>query len=107
MQLVDLNPSFVGAGGAGISDRYGNPVPERNGIGIMFDCPCGCEARCYVSFSNPIDGGEPRTNPTEPTWDRTGDTFEALTLRPSILRTPSKGGCGWPGFITDGKVRTV
>ena len=42
----------------------------------------------------------------EPTWQRTGDTFETLTLHPSILRSPQKGGCGWHGWVTNGEVRS-
>jgi len=33
-------------------------------------------------------------------------TFETLTLTPSILRTPEKGGCGWHGFVTNGEIIT-
>ena len=104
MRLVDLNPRWVGAGGEGVSDKNGNPVPERHGIGITFDCPCGCDVWGHVSFSNPLDGGAPRISPGEPTWTRTGDTFETLTLSPSILRSKDKGGCGWHGWIKNGVV---
>lgn len=103
-KLTELNPRWVGAGGEGITDKHDKPVPARHGIGISFDCPCGCDVRCYVSFFNPLDGGPPRINKDEPTWDRTGDTFETLTLRPSILRSEEKGGCGWHGYITNGLV---
>lgn len=34
-------------------------------------------------------------------WERTGDTFDTLTLKPSIQRV---GGCAWHGFITNGEV---
>ena len=47
MKLTDLNPRWVGAGGEGISDADGNPVPARAGIGLSFDCPCGCDQRCF------------------------------------------------------------
>lgn len=36
---------------------------------------------------------------------RVGDTFDILTLTPSILRI--KPSCGWHGFITNGEVITV
>jgi hypothetical protein len=105
MKLVDLDPSFVGAGGAGISDKDGNPVPERTGIGVSFDCPCGkCGVRCYVGFKTPLDGGPPRGSEGEPMWDRTGDTFETLTLSPSVYRPKEKGGCGWHGWVKSGEV---
>lgn len=108
MRLADLDPRFVGAGGAGIT-RDGQPVPERVGVGLMCRCPCGgCDPDTnwlFVEFANPLDGGPPLDAVT-PKWQRTGHTFETLTLTPSILRSREKGGCGWHGFITDGEVRT-
>lgn len=99
-KLVDLHPTWFGSGGAGIT-RDGKPVPEREGIGLMCDCPCGAEHRLAVPFRNPLDG-----QPADPyyatAWQRTGETFETLTLTPSILRSVGKGGCGWHGFLTDG-----
>lgn len=106
MRLTDLHPEWVGAGGAGISDKDGNPAPVRRGIGVLFDCPCGNRAeehQCYVAFVNPLDGG-PALDPTHPIWTREGDTFEALTLRPSVSRPVDKGGCGWHGYVIAGEV---
>ncbi len=37
-------------------------------------------------------------------WQRTGETFDTLTLTPSIHSRKEKGGCGWHGFITNGEV---
>ena len=109
MRLIDLEPNWVGAGGEGIYDKDKNPVPKRHGVAISFNCPCGRtdrdnghSSRVVVMFTNPIDGGEPIRNRT--TWQRTGETFEDLTLTPSILRV---GGCAWHGFITNGEVKTV
>ena len=104
MRLVDLDPHFYGSGGHGITDANGNPVPERSGIGLWCDCPCGkCGVPLAVSFENPIDGGPaPYREEGRPLWRRTGDTFETLTLTPSILRRVEKGGCGWHGFLTGG-----
>lgn len=102
MRLVDLNPHWVGAGGEGVT-RHGQPMPERDGVAVEFDCPCGaCGIRCLVPFDNPVDGLGP-WDPARSLWRRTGDTFETLTLTPSILRTPPYG-CGWHGFITNGAV---
>jgi len=103
MRLTELHPEWMGAGGAGITDAAGNPVPERHGVGVLLDCPCGCDRQLYVPFANPIDGGPP-VNDGHASWQRTGDTFETLTLTPSILRMKEKGGCGWHGFITNGEV---
>lgn len=107
MRLIDLNPRFLGSGGEGITDSLtGLPSPERHGVGVLFDCPCGCGRDCFVPFANPLDGG-PSVHGNGNSWARTGETFEALTLTPSILRSPERGGCGWHGFITNGAVLTV
>jgi hypothetical protein len=103
MRLTDLNPLWVDAGGPGISDRNGNPVPARHGIGIIFDCPCGCRMRSYVDFSNPLDGGPPFRDDGH-SWQRTGETFETLTLYPSIKRDRAWCGCAWHGWIKGGEV---
>lgn len=102
MKLTDLDPRWCSSGGEGVT-RNGQPVPERDGIGVSFDCPCGCDQRCVVLFENPTDGGPRLEGYTKTLWQRTGDTFETLTLTPSILRTPPRG-CGWHGFITNGEV---
>lgn len=81
-QLKDLRPAFV-----------------NDGKALHCDCPCGTEdCFLYIPFKNPLNGGEPN-NDGHVLWARTGDTFETLTLMPSICRT---GGCKWHGFITNG-----
>jgi hypothetical protein len=105
MKLTERFPNWVGAGGEGVSNADGSPVAARHGVGILLDCPCGCDRQLYVPFTNPLDGGPP-VNDGHPTWQRTGETFETLTLTPSILRSQEKGGCGWHGFITDGEIRS-
>jgi hypothetical protein len=129
-RLADLNPRFLGSGGEGVyrrTDRlckvcngenagecdacYGGgfeyePAPERVGVGVMLTCPCGtCDEHhdLYVPFANPLDGGPALEHGKNNGWQRTGDTFETLTLTPSILRTRPHG-CGWHGFITNGVV---
>jgi len=130
MRLSELNPQWMGAGGEGISQPgtepcpkcqggdgmtecrtcHGTgkayvPSPERQGIGVLLDCPCGNTDeghQLYVPFANPLDGGPPMQTGKNKGWQRTGETFETLTLTPSILRiVPS---CGWHGFITNGEV---
>lgn len=98
MRLVDLNPYWVGSGGEGVSDSAGNPVPRREGVAIICDCPCGkCGRRLCVPFRNPLESG-----PAAPSgWTRSGDTFEDLTLDPSIKRT-DPAGCMWHGFLRAG-----
>lgn len=95
------------------------PAPLRTGVGLAFDCPHGeaCPKsamggddpelrawyrRHYVDFANPLDGG-PSVR-AEHAWQRTGETFDTLTLTPSIHSVADKGGCGWHGFITNGEV---
>lgn len=103
MRITQLNATFVGAGGPGITNADGSPAPERKGVGLMMDCPCGnkdCEP-LYVAFENPLDGGPAHANKHQPLWERTGDTVETVTLRPSILRV---GSCGWHGYLTNGDI---
>ena len=103
MKFTELNPRFVGSGGEGITDKDGNPVPERKGIGVSFDCPCGSKdcRRAFIQFSNPMDGGAPIDADGRHTWQRSGDTFETMSLTPSIQRMDN---CRWHGFITNGEV---
>jgi hypothetical protein len=101
MRLIDLHPQFYGAGGDAITDKHGNPVPERHGLGVTFDCPCGCEHPIAIPFVNPLDGGPKHGDDPRRGWQRTGDSFETLTLSPSILRMD---GCGWHGWVTEGEI---
>lgn len=131
LKLIDLHPQFMGSGGEGVYQQTGkrcpqcpadavNPncsacegrgleyalAPRREGVGVLLDCPCGRrdeDHQLYVPFANPVDGGAPLETGKNHGWQRTGDTFETLTLTPSILRTPPYG-CGWHGFITNGEV---
>jgi hypothetical protein len=98
MRLAELNPVFLDSAGG------------RKGVGVCFDCPCGNkdeDHRCFVPFANPLDGGPRLEQGPNTGWGRTGDTFETLTLTPSVFRNPERGGCGWHGFITAGDVLTV
>jgi hypothetical protein len=85
MRLTDLDPRWASSG-------------ERHGQAVSFDCPCGCGERLIVPFSNPIDGGAPMRGQGV-TWKRQGDTFETLTLSPSI---DSPGH--WHGWVKGGEV---
>jgi hypothetical protein len=99
MRLTDLAPRWTAQEG-------------RHGQGIVFQCPLHPDVdgdTVGASFRNPIDGGTPYFEQSG--WDRSGDTFETLTLTPSI----AAGFCfgwdvgeiqrpGWHGFITNGEV---
>ena len=87
VRLAELEPTWVGEAG-------------RHGTGLACNCPCGCDNGLYVPFANPLDGGL-QVGPQG--WQRTGDTFETLTLTPSIFRR-GEGSCGWHGFIRAGEV---
>jgi hypothetical protein len=89
-KLLDLHPRWVGHGGEGITIN-GQPVPFRAGVGLSFDCPCGCGSHCYIPLENPLSGSTyPDARPELPKWTRSGDDFASLTLSPSIQRV---GGC--------------
>jgi hypothetical protein len=109
VKLTDLHPQFIGHGGEGVFTGPNlDPVPRREGVGLICDCPCGkCDpeagGQLFIPFANPLDGGP---NPERQGWQRTGETFETMTLSPSILRSTEKGGCGWHGWIRDGGVIT-
>lgn len=106
MKLTELNPRFVISGGEGITDgKTGKPVPLQEEVGLSFDCPCGCGDRAFVTFSKDKNGQPTRGN--SPKWERTGDSFENLTLRPSIQRHKVEdSGCDWHGYITNGETST-
>lgn len=59
--------------------------------GMTFCCPCGCGDVSYLAFAN-------NEYSTEPCWQWNGEE-EAITLKPSILRTVE---CKWHGWLTDG-----
>ncbi len=101
MRLTELDPRWIS-------------VTGRHGQGVSFECPHCRDSYLGVWFANPIDGGPPigekeRTHTDKngrvrvnPLWTRQGDTFETLTLTPSI--DVSEAG-HWHGFITNGEVR--
>lgn len=101
MRLTDLNPRFLSHGGEGVTQN-GQPVPLREAVGLTFTCPCGCGEPLSVLFHNPPDGQGPISMQI-PMWTRTGETFETMTLDPSILR---RNNCGWHGWIRNGEVLT-
>lgn len=97
MKLTDLNPRWVGLPG---------PIYD----GVSFDCPHCRKQRLAITFNPPIDpnGWWPRISP--PTysginvWKRDGgETFETLTLSPSIDANVDIAG-HWHGHIRNGQV---
>lgn len=99
MKLAQLNPRWVG-----IHNFDPNSIYH---IGISFDSPTTGQ-RLAVLFTPAIDPdglaqkyGWPDFFPDRLKWGRTGDTFETLTLTPSI---DASAHGEWHGFITKGEV---
>lgn len=87
MKLVDLGPRWEDA------NRY------RLGTGVSFRCP-ECRERIEISLYNPIDGGNP--DKWSGLYVRTGESFERLTLYPTV---EVEGH--WQGQITLGQVISI
>jgi len=104
LKLVDLEPRWTVG-----SDE--DCHVDRQGMGIGFNCPIHRNHRLVVFFSNPIDGGQPCKS-VQFLWGRTGETFETLTLKPSIDASSNAVQFGdgmiqtpcWHGFVTNGEV---
>lgn len=99
MRLAELDPRWT----------HWHGRTER--IGVSFECPVhrGTAAahRVEVPFRNPLDGGKAVTR--NHLWDRTGETFDELTLSPSVNYqvydngAPRDPAC-WHGFVRGGEV---
>ncbi len=107
MKLTELKPRWTGHGCTGNPD-------EQIITGLSFLCPhCGPQTgqRLGVMFHPPIDkcgwvakGVTIAHGKIE--WARTGETFETLTLTPSINTAESRMDFSnhWHGFIKNGEV---
>ena len=93
MKLTELDP------------RWTTHEKGRKGQGIVFLCPHCKTHFIAVFFANPLDGGAALPAPSDSQnayrWQRTGETFDILTLIPSI-----NAPC-WHGFVTNGEITTV
>jgi len=70
-------------------------------MGINFLCPCCKTEMLSIAFDVPLDGGAAYEVPVAKLWKRTGDTFDTLTLSPSI---DASAFGHWHGLITAGVV---
>ncbi len=76
-RLVDCSPQWVNWSSMDMTD------------GVRFDCPEGHPDCVHViPFTPAIDGSLPKMDHGRG-WQRTGDTFDTLTLSPSIRRNPT------------------
>lgn len=102
MKLIDLEPSWLG---------FGQPWNQLK-IGVSFLSPLGTGQHLGCLFKNPIDPlnlgwlSDPSDNPElyggMHRWQRSGDTFETLTLTPSLDFSKYNE---WHGFITNGEIK--
>jgi len=99
MRLVDLDPRWACDADI-VVDGVKKHFEGRHGMAVTFDCPHCRAIRLAVWFVNPIDGGPP-TDDADHLWTRIGDTFDSLTLSPSI--DASTHG-HWHGFIRNGQI---
>lgn len=117
-RLVDCYPRWVTGWYAGHA-RHDVPC------GVHFDCPEG-HAGCshVIPFTPALDGvARASWQQNGAIWQRTGDTFETLTLSPSIRRNPTYASraaalaagalpeylndshfCAFHGFIQNGQI---
>lgn len=115
--LVDCNPRWVSGRYAGMDDDVA--------CGVHFDCPEGHDGCDHAIPFTPRLDGSPVTSwyTSGAVWQRTGDTFETLTLSPSVRRIPRHASreaaiahgcipeyitesmfCAFHGFIRDGRI---
>lgn len=98
MRLTDLHPRWVAPlGTTGLR------------TGLRFDCPCCQVQRVVIAFDQPIFyraaaiKGATRVNGEVFIWQRTGDTFETISLSPSLNASQWQPP-HWHGVITNGEV---
>jgi len=104
MRLVDLEPAWL--------HHVAADGTRRDGVGLTLRCMTGhCHGRLWIQFANPLDGGpalaqnmlqdvrQSAVRSDDPNewerirddrdcgphrWERTGETFETLSMRPSV-----------------------
>lgn len=118
MKLTELDPHWVQI--SRWDDANGTQhFPAYDGSkrigGVSFMCPVHthhCQTcnqllpeshRLVVWFDNPVDGLPPEQT-ANVRWHREGDTFDTLTLNPSVDATGEYPGC-WHGFIMNGEIK--
>lgn len=101
MKLTDLNPRWAADYDILVGDHVVHDE-DRKGMAVTFDCPHCRTTRLGVFFRNPVDGKPPSDDfDDKRLWTRAGETFETLSLTPSIDASASGH---WHGFITNGEI---
>lgn len=100
MRLTDLQPHWT---------TFADPSANIRS-GITFQCPHCKTQRLGVLFANPIDPDKwlekGITRPhAQCEWHREGETFDTLTLTPSVDASRIDVGGHWHGFITNGEIQ--
>lgn len=109
MKLIELEPRWLSAPDSN-GARIGKVQTFQEAQGIRFWCP-----RCAAAKADNIyplgahqviiwfaDRNVPSCYFPKPyRWSVAGNSFENLTLAPSVHLTP---GCGWHGWIRNGEV---
>jgi hypothetical protein len=117
-KLIDLEPTFLGNYhvGTGPADptSYHQLQSVDGAQGVMFTCPkCG-DHQVLCWFTNPRNAPmvPPDAHPLPGRWSFSGDTFDVLTISPSIdlsridAKNPAHPSrCYWHGFVENGICR--
>jgi hypothetical protein len=105
MKLTELSPKWIKqASGAIVGVEFACPVHAHLGLDANGWAPC-ILAQISVPFANPIGEAQPSDFRKGAVWNRSGDSFESLSLTPSIRcsQGDGKGEGGslthWHGFV--------
>jgi hypothetical protein len=102
MRLTELEPRWVASnwdsalGGIKFGITFLCPHCRTQRLAVCFDPPIGRDERLQLNA-----WADPRAN-AKHVWKREGDTFDTLTLAPSVDASSSGH---WHGFITNGAIR--
>jgi hypothetical protein len=91
VKFSELEPEWFGI--------HGGPA----NAGVEFRCPCrpDCSERIPVTFTVALDGSPVVIHGQQ--WVRSGETFETLTLSPSVDCSHWPGR-HWHGFVRNGEI---
>ncbi len=86
-QLTDLAPRFFVTPWLGMPSQTtpAEMQDRRRGMGLSFNCCCGCGGRLLIAFPAPLDGGPPAAQPFDVVahaslGDERRDGWNALTV---------------------------